>query len=161
MWVTKLLISPVKNFFAQKRPNLAQNWHFWSIWARPCRLIQCPAGGSVGGCGARAVSRKTPIYFMLNMPCVYQICQMKFQVLSNNQHPASHRFEIQTTCHFCQLLACDTHTLSSRSKSKFWMLVTFKHTRFLSILVHHRTFWPKPTKNQKRHRLNKMHHRRL
>ena len=43
---------------------MAQNWHFWSIWARPCRLIQCPVGGSVGGCGARAVSRKTPIYFI-------------------------------------------------------------------------------------------------
>ena len=29
MWVTKLLISPVKKgFFAQKRPNLAQNGHF-------------------------------------------------------------------------------------------------------------------------------------
>ena len=65
MWVTKLLISTVKKgFFAQKRPNLVQNWHFWSIWARPCRLIQCFVGGSVGGCGARAVSRKTPIYFM-------------------------------------------------------------------------------------------------
>ena len=24
-----------------------------------------PVGGSVGGCGARAVSRKTPIYFMI------------------------------------------------------------------------------------------------
>ena len=56
--------SKKKGFFAQKRPNLAQNWHFWSIWARPCRLIQCPVGGSVGGCGARAVSRKTPIYFI-------------------------------------------------------------------------------------------------
>ena len=65
MWVTKLLISPVKKgFFAQKRPNLAQNWHFWSIWARPCRLLRCPVSGSVGGCGARAVSRKTPIYFI-------------------------------------------------------------------------------------------------
>ena len=67
MWVTKLLISPVKKgFFAQKRPNLAQNWHFWSIWARPCRLIQYPVGGSVGGCDARAVSRKTPIYYIDN-----------------------------------------------------------------------------------------------
>ena len=28
------------------------------------RLIWCPVGGLVGGCGARAVSRKTPIYFM-------------------------------------------------------------------------------------------------
>ena len=65
MWVTKLLISPVKKgFFAQKRPNLAQNWHFWSICARPCRLFRCPVDGSVGGCGARAVSHKTPIYFI-------------------------------------------------------------------------------------------------
>ena len=49
MWVTKLLISPVKKgFFAQKRPNFARNWHFWLA----------------GGCGARAVSRKTPINFI-------------------------------------------------------------------------------------------------
>ena len=34
MWVTKLLISPVKKgFFAQKRPNLAQNWHFCPLLA--------------------------------------------------------------------------------------------------------------------------------
>ena len=39
MWVTKLLISPVN----------------------ACRLIRCPVGGLVGGCGAWAVSRKTPI----------------------------------------------------------------------------------------------------
>ena len=65
MWVTKLLISPVKKgFFAPKRPNLAQNLHFWSILARPCRLHRCPVSGSDGGCGARAVSRKTPIYFI-------------------------------------------------------------------------------------------------
>ena len=55
-----------KDFLPQKRPNWAQNWHFWSIWARPCRLLWCPVCGSVGGCGARAVSRKTPIYFIIN-----------------------------------------------------------------------------------------------
>merc|ERR1711952_330903 len=38
-----------KGFIAQKRPNLAQNWHIWSIWARQCRHIWCPVGGSVGG----------------------------------------------------------------------------------------------------------------
>ena len=66
MWVTKLMISQEKKgFFAQKRPDLAQNWHFYSIWARACRLIQCPVGWSVGGCGVRAVSRKTPIYFII------------------------------------------------------------------------------------------------
>ena len=37
----------------------------WSIWARPCRLLWCPVGGSFGGCGARAVSRKTPIYSII------------------------------------------------------------------------------------------------
>ena len=57
--------------FAQKRPNLAQNWHFWSILARPCRLIWCFVGGSFGGCDARAVSRKTPIYFILLLLLTY------------------------------------------------------------------------------------------
>ena len=65
MWETKLLISPVKiRIFAKVWPNFAQNWHFCSFWARPCWLIWCPVGGLVGGCGARAVSRKTPIFFI-------------------------------------------------------------------------------------------------
>ena len=65
MWVTKLMIPQVKKrIFCLKRPKMAQNWHFWLIWARPCRFFQCPVGGSVGGFGARAVSRKTPIYFI-------------------------------------------------------------------------------------------------
>jgi len=39
MWVTKLLISPVKKgFFAQKRPNLARNWHFCPLLAH---LVPC------------------------------------------------------------------------------------------------------------------------
>ena len=64
MLVTKLLIIPVKRgFFAQKRPNLTQNWHFWSIWVRPCRLIRCLLVGRLV-VGARALSRKTPIYFI-------------------------------------------------------------------------------------------------
>ena len=45
-------------------PKNGQNWHFGSFWARPCRLIWCPVGGLVGGSGACAVSRKTPIYFI-------------------------------------------------------------------------------------------------
>ena len=36
-------------------------WHFWSFSARPYRLIWCPVGGLVGGCGAWAVSRMTSI----------------------------------------------------------------------------------------------------
>ena len=55
MWVLKFLLS---------RPNLAWNWHLRSFWARLWWLIWCPVGVLVGGCGERAVSRKTPIYFI-------------------------------------------------------------------------------------------------
>ena len=58
MWVTKLLISPVKiRIFCPITTK-------FGIFARPCRLIWCPVGWLVGSCGARAVSRKTPIYFI-------------------------------------------------------------------------------------------------
>ena len=58
MCVTKLLISPVKKvFFAQKRPNLALNWHFLSIAGSFGALL---VGWLV--VVARAVYRKTPIY---------------------------------------------------------------------------------------------------
>ena len=91
MWVTKLLISIVKKgFFAQKRPNLAQNWHFWSIWAMPCRLIRCPVGGSLGGCGVQAVSRKTPIYFI--------------DISSNQAQPPSNFLLIQPDQRHLQIL---------------------------------------------------------
>ena len=90
MWVTKLLIFPVEiRIFAPKQPNLAQNWHFWSIWARPCRP-QCPVGGSVGGCGARAVSRKTPIYFIYIQPSSYLHHQ-------HHHHYLYHHYEYSQT----------------------------------------------------------------
>ena len=59
MWVTKLLMSPVKKrIFCPKMTKFCIFVH--------CRLIWCPVGGLACGCGARAVSRKTPIYFMYN-----------------------------------------------------------------------------------------------
>ena len=59
MVVPKLLLSPVKiRIFLPKNdqilPKIGIFVHCWLIW--------CPVGGMVGGCGARAVSRKTPIY---------------------------------------------------------------------------------------------------
>ena len=45
-------------------PKNDQIWPEIDIFARPCRLIWCPVGRLVGGCGARAVSRKTPINFI-------------------------------------------------------------------------------------------------
>ena len=54
IWVPKLLLRPIKiRILAQKRPNLAHIGLAGSFGA----LL-------VGGCGARAFSRKTPIYFM-------------------------------------------------------------------------------------------------
>ena len=63
MWVTKLLISPVKKrIFCPKTTKFGIFGQFG-----PCRLIWCPVGGSVGGSGARAVSPKTPIYFIYRL----------------------------------------------------------------------------------------------
>ena len=48
-------------------PDNDQIWPKIGIFGQfgPCRLIRCPVGGSVGGCGTRAVSRKTPIHFII------------------------------------------------------------------------------------------------
>ena len=61
MWVPKLLLTPVKlGFLAQKWPNLAQNMLSWAHIG----LAGSFGALLIGGCGARAVSRKTPIYFI-------------------------------------------------------------------------------------------------
>ena len=46
------------------------------FWARSCQLIWCPGGGLVGGCDARAVSRKTPIYFIIKYTYSYIYVQI-------------------------------------------------------------------------------------
>ena len=59
MWVTKLLISPVKiRIFCPKKSKFGPKMAFLFIsgQALPAHLV--------GVCGARAVSRKTPIYFI-------------------------------------------------------------------------------------------------
>merc|ERR1712013_524208 len=51
----------------KKKDFLPQNDQIWpkiGIFVQ-CRLLRCPVSGSVGGCGARAASRKTPIYFII------------------------------------------------------------------------------------------------
>ena len=130
MWVTKLLISPVKKgFFAQKRPNLAQNWHFWLIWAWPCRFFWCPVGGSVGGCGARAVSRKTPIYFIifsivkLNIMS-YNVQSSLIDVFSIEQPLQSKICNVQHTLHLVKLnLHCKAGSSSLVHRSEDSSLV--------------------------------------
>ena len=78
MWVTKLLISPVKkkDFLLkndQIQPEIGISDHCWLIW--------CPVGGLVSGCSAQAVSRKTPIYFMIQederMPVLDYMVRLK------------------------------------------------------------------------------------
>ena len=59
MWVTKLLISPVKiRIFCPKKSKFGPKMAFLFF------LGQALPAHLVGGCGARAVSRKTPIYFI-------------------------------------------------------------------------------------------------
>ena len=78
MLVPKLLLTPIKiRIFGRKTAKfgpkyailviLGQIWHFWPISsnARPKNNANKVPSGLVGGCGARAVSRKTPIYFIV------------------------------------------------------------------------------------------------
>ena len=61
-----LAMFPLKiRIFLPKRAKFGPKLAFLVILgpALPAHLV--PLGGLVGGCGARAVSRKTPIYFML------------------------------------------------------------------------------------------------
>ena len=65
MWVPKLLPTPVRiRIFGLKTAKFGPKLAFLVIFGQACRFIWCPVGGLVGGCGARAVSRKTPIFFI-------------------------------------------------------------------------------------------------
>ena len=65
-WVPKRMLSPLRIWICcPKTTKFGPKLAFWSFWARPCRLIRCPVVGLVGCCGARAVSCKTPIYFIV------------------------------------------------------------------------------------------------
>ena len=66
MWVTKLLISPVKiRIFCPKKSKFGPKMAFLFFLGQAMQAYSMPCCGSVDGCGARAVSRKTPIYFMI------------------------------------------------------------------------------------------------
>ena len=68
MWVTKLLISEVKKrIFCPKTTKFGPKLAFLVNLGQAMQAYSMPCCGSVGGCGARAVSRKTPIYFIDNL----------------------------------------------------------------------------------------------
>ena len=65
MWVTKLLIFPVEiRIYCFKTTKFGQKLAFLVNLGQAMHAYLVPCCESVGGCGARAVSRKTPIYFM-------------------------------------------------------------------------------------------------
>ena len=66
MWVTKLLISPVeKKIFCPKTTKFSPKLAFLVNLGQAMQAYSMPCCGLVGGCGAWAVSRKTPIYFII------------------------------------------------------------------------------------------------
>ena len=75
-WVFRYVGNKTFDFSSKKKDFLPKNnqiWpkigifvHFWLIW--------CPVGGLAGGCGRRAVSRKTPIYFMISLQKHSYLC---------------------------------------------------------------------------------------
>ena len=58
-----LLPHKMIRMFDPKTAIFAPKYAFFGTY-RPYRLIWCPVGWLVGGCGAWAVSRKTPVYFI-------------------------------------------------------------------------------------------------
>ena len=66
MRVTKLLIFPVEiRIFCPKTTKFGPKLAFLVNLGQAMQAYSMPCCGSVGGCGARAVSRKTPIYFII------------------------------------------------------------------------------------------------
>ena len=92
MWVTKLLISPVKKrIFCPKTNKFGPKLAFLVNLGQAMQAYSVPCCGSVGGCGARAVSRKTPIYFIA------------FE--DPNHNNKSHLSKIsERVCPFCKLI---------------------------------------------------------
>ena len=77
MCVPELLLPhKIIRMFGLKTTIFAQKYAFFGTY-RPCRLIWCPAGWLVGGCGAWAVSRKTPIIIHLFIH-VYVVHNMNY-----------------------------------------------------------------------------------
>ena len=70
MWVTKLLIFPVEiRIFCPKTTKFCPKLAFLVNLGQAMQAYSMPCCGSVCGCGARAVSRKTPIYFIFYYDC--------------------------------------------------------------------------------------------
>ena len=65
MWVTELFIFQVEiRIFCPKTTKFGQKLAFLVNMGQAMQAYSMPCCWSVGGCGARAVSRKTPIYFI-------------------------------------------------------------------------------------------------
>ena len=67
MWVKKLLIFPVEiRIFCPKTTKFGPKLAFLVDMGQAMQAYSMPCCGSIGGCGARAVSRKTPIYLCIS-----------------------------------------------------------------------------------------------
>ena len=77
-WVPEFLLpSKIIWMFGPKTAIFAPKYAFLGTY-RPCRLIWCPVGWLVGGCGAQAVSRTTPFYFIIILNMVAQMINFPF-----------------------------------------------------------------------------------
>ena len=89
MWVTKLLISEVKKrIFCPKTTKFGPKLAFLVNLGQAMQAYSMPCCGSFDGCGARAVSRKTPIYFMIwpkevTFVSKTQLCNLVQKVLNS------------------------------------------------------------------------------
>ena len=103
MWVTKLLISPLK-----KKDFLPKNdkiWHEIGIYVH-WWLIWCPVGGMAGGCGAGWISQDTYLLYLSD-------------ILVNNKH-------ISATCNYCNRVGCMCTELVTGGMGEIVLQITTK-----------------------------------
>ena len=85
MWVTKLLISPVKKrIFCPKTTKFGPKLAFLVNLGQAMRAYSVPCWWVDGGCGARAVSRKTHIYFIV-VYCLKYYLHLKEKVVEKGE----------------------------------------------------------------------------
>ena len=123
MLVTKHLIFPVKKgFFAQKRPNLAQNWQFWPLLAH---LVPCWWGGwwlLRAGC----ISQDTYLLYIKTIKVRMQKNEMSKFLVPDITHSQCVTYNTK-----CYLKLCHVRSRVRKSKNfpdTFW---THRHVFFL------------------------------
>ena len=121
MLVPKLLLTIIKiRIFGPKTAKFGPKSAFLVNLGQAMQAYSMPCCGSVGDCGARAVSRKTPIYFMIkNQMGSFFICTRLQCVMTSEKYGSNCRSRITK---IVEVLS----TLQLNSNCRSWITKRFE-----------------------------------